>query len=91
MTADQNLRFWNILETQGGKQPSFKFNCKHPDEDGLTALSVTKDNNIIVTGDTSGQIKMWDISQVDFDDQSTEKKFIEKYFIIAHKSTINSI
>lgn len=36
-------------------------------------------------------MKMWDISQVDFDDQTTDKKFIEKYFIIAHRATINSI
>ena len=34
---------------------------------------------------------MWDISGVDFDVQSTEKKFIEKYFIIAHRGTINTI
>ena len=34
---------------------------------------------------------MWDISEVDFDDQSTASKFIEKYFIIAHKLVINTI
>ena len=28
---------------------------------------------------------------VDFDDQTTENKFIEKYFIIAHRAVINSI
>jgi hypothetical protein len=44
-----------------------------------------------VTGDTSGQLKMWDISDVDLDEQSTDVKFIEKYFIIAHRATINSI
>lgn len=44
-----------------------------------------------MTGDTSGQLKMWDISDVDLDEQSTDVKFIEKYFIIAHRATINSI
>lgn len=73
------------------KPPTFKFHCKHPDDDHLTAIAVTKDNNTLVTADTSGQLKCWDISEVDLDDQSTENKFIEKYFIIAHRSIVNSI
>mmetsp|Transcript_18768 Transcript_18768/g.32071 ORF Transcript_18768/g.32071 Transcript_18768/m.32071 type:complete len:168 (-) Transcript_18768:339-842(-) len=36
-------------------------------------------------------MKVWDISEVDLDDQTTENKFIELYFIIAHKSIINTI
>lgn len=54
-------------------------------------MAVTKDNNILVTADTSGQMKCWDITDVDLDDQATESKFIEKYFIIAHRSIINTI
>ena len=91
MSADQYLRFWSLNELTGGKQPSFKFHCKHPDDDGLSAVAVTKDNDILLTADTSGQLKMWDISDVDLDEQTTETKFIEKYFIIAHRATINSI
>ena len=34
---------------------------------------------------------MWDISDVDLDDESTKNRFIEKYFIIAHRATINTI
>jgi hypothetical protein len=34
---------------------------------------------------------MWDITKVDFDKQETEIHFVEKYFIIAHDATINSI
>ena len=71
MTADQYLRFWNLNELTAGKQPSFKFHCKHPDDDGLSAVAVTKDNDIILTGDTSGGLKMWDIKEVDLDEQST--------------------
>ena len=91
MTADQYLRFWNLDEHKSKKQMTFKYHCKHPPDDGLTSVAVTKDNNTLVTGDTSGQLKMWDISMVDLDDQTTEAKFIERYFIIAHKSTINTI
>ena len=62
MTADQNLRFWNLDDTKSLPQPCFKFNCKHPPEDNLTALAVTKDSEILITADTSGQLKCWDIS-----------------------------
>lgn len=91
MTADQHLRFWSLNELTGGKQPSFKIHCKHPPDDGLTAVAVTSENDILLTGDTSGQLKMWDISEVDLNDQTTENKFIEKYFIIAHRGNINTI
>lgn len=88
MTADKHLRFWSLTDA---KAPSFKFFCNHPPEDSLTAMAITKDNNFIITGDTSGQIKMWDVTDVNFDNQKTDCYFIEKYFIIAHKSTINTI
>ena len=51
MTADQNLRFWDLNDA---KPPRFKFHCRHPEDDHLTAVAVTKDNDIILTGDTSG-------------------------------------
>jgi WD40 repeat protein len=90
MSADQWLRFWNIKEL-GDLTPTFKFYCKHPEDDGLTAIATTKDNDYLITGDTSGQLKFWDISEVDLDKQSTENFFLEKYFIIAHRATINTI
>jgi len=65
MTADQNLRFWSLKDA---KKPTFTFHCKHPEEDSLTAVGVTKDNEVLITGDTSGQLKVWDISDVKFDD-----------------------
>jgi WD40 repeat protein len=51
MTADQTLRFWSLTDV---KAPTFKYSCKHPEEDSLTAVAVTKDNDILITGDTSG-------------------------------------
>jgi WD40 repeat protein len=91
MTADQWLRFWSLDELVTDNQPQFKFHCKHPEDDQLSACAVTKDNNTLVTADTSGQLKIWDITNVDFSDQSTEEHFIEKVFIIAHKALINTI
>lgn len=52
---------------------------------------MTEDNNTLVTADTSGQLKIWDITDVDLDDKSTAGLFIEKVFIIAHKALINTI
>lgn len=59
MSADQYLRFWNLNELSGGKQPSFKYYCKHNpygdnDLDGLSAIQLTQDNTVLLTGDTSG-------------------------------------
>ena len=36
-------------------------------------------------------MKMWDITDVDLNDQKTEKMFLERYFIIAHRATINTV
>jgi len=88
MTADQKLRLWDIKDAQ---PPVFTFDCAHPKEDSLSAIAVTKCNNFLVTGDTSGQMKMWDITDVDFRNIKTKNKFIEIYFIIAHKAVINQV
>ena len=88
MTADQTIRFWELKDA---KPPTFKFNCKHPEDDHLTAIAVTNDNNTLLTADTGGQMKMWDISEVNLNDQSTKNMFLERYFIIAHKAMINTV
>ena len=38
MTADQHLRFWELTDA---KAPTFKFHCRHPEDDHLTAVAVT--------------------------------------------------
>ena len=38
MTADQNLRFWELKDA---KAPTFKFHCRHPQGDHLTAMAVS--------------------------------------------------
>ena len=51
MTADQKLRFWCLKDF---KAPTFTFDCKHPEDDSLSAVAISKDNNTLITGDTSG-------------------------------------
>lgn len=36
-------------------------------------------------------MKLWDIKDVDLDDQKTQKFFLERYFIAAHRGMINQI
>ncbi len=60
----------------------------------LTAVGCTKDNNSIITGNTIGQMKLWDFSKIHFnnkDDPPSFDKVSIKWFIIAHKSMINGI
>lgn len=88
MTPDQLLRFWDLKDT---KAPTFKYHCRHPEDDHLTAIAFSEEEDILVTADTSGCMKMWDISKVNLSDQSTDNFFLEKYFVIAHRATINTV
>ena len=81
------MRFW---DTQDGTRLYYK-EAQHNAEDSLTAMACSSDNNFLLTGDTSGNLKMWDISEVDFRDKSLEKPFKVVWFIVAHKAIINSI
>jgi WD40 repeat protein len=86
MTCDQWLRFWVLDDLKETKVPCFRINANHPNEEdrseeNLTAIAVSEDCDAIITGDTSGQMKMWDVSKVNFEDQKSEKFFIERYFI----------
>ena len=51
---------------------------------------------IMVTGDTAGRLKMWDISKVNwrkdgFTKEGIKQNMRERWFIHAHKSVINSL
>ena len=58
--------------------PVFKFNADHMNPvylDQLTGLAITNNNDRFVTSDTSGRIKMFNLSNVDFKgDISLEEK-----------------
>ena len=99
MSADQMLRFWDIDDLQSQKGPVFKFHAGHINsfsDDQLTGLAITDENDRFVTTDTSGRIKMFNISRVDFKDmeQSHEQKLAKigtPWFITAHRKLISSV
>lgn len=74
-------------------------NADHYNEfskDQLTGLAVTMENDKFVTTDTSGRIKMFNISRVDFRDETeTHEQKLAKisnpWFINAHRELINSV
>jgi WD40 repeat protein len=62
-SADQTIRFWDIRPNSIAQPPVLTMYADHPQEDSLTAIATTDDNNFILTGDTSGQMKLWDFSK----------------------------
>ena len=67
MTADQYLRFWYLDDMQSQRGPILKYHAGHHNpvaDDQLTGIAVTVDNTRFVTTDTSGRIKMHDISRI---------------------------
>jgi WD40 repeat protein len=83
-SADQYLRFWDnkTLKLRN------KVKVNHHPEDALTALATDKDNTVLFTGDTSGCVKKFNLSDFNIDESSELPK---EWFIKAHKSIINSI
>jgi WD40 repeat protein len=61
-TADQTIRFWDLNDLSSGKQPVFKMSVNHADGDALTIIAVNEDGDRLVTADTAGRLKLWDIS-----------------------------
>ena len=90
VSADQLLRFWDF-EITGTKQPVFTMYGDHAKEDSISAVSCTKNNNYLVTGDTSGCLKLWNFENFKFREDHTTDNIKVEWFIIAHKSIINSI
>jgi hypothetical protein len=65
----------------------------HAHGDALTQVTVNLDCTRLVTADTAGRLKLWDISNVDWrkDGDNMISKMHEIWFIQAHKSTVNSV
>lgn len=42
------------------------FYADHPKGDSITAVATSSDNNYILTGDTAGQLKLWNFSVFEF-------------------------
>lgn len=63
-TADQKIRFWNLED-----MPSKPLETLYTDQgegEALTAFKATSDGKFLITGDTAGQLKCWDLRFVNF-------------------------
>lgn len=58
-TSDQTIRFWDLWEISASNQPIFTMYADHPKGESISAISTTHDNDYILTGDTAGQMKLW--------------------------------
>ena len=90
VTADQYMRFWDF-DVPGSKQPVFTLYGEHEKIDSLSAVGTDLDNDYLVTGDTSGCLKLWNFRDFHFKEDHTTDNIKVEWFIQAHKSIINSI
>jgi WD40 repeat protein len=65
VSADQKIRFWDF-DVTSGRQPVFTLYGEHEKLDSLSAIATTDDNNWLITGDTSGNLKLWDFTDHKF-------------------------
>lgn len=91
-TADQYVRFWDVSENNVSSAPVLLMYADHPVEDSLSSIAASADNKYILTGDTSGHLKLWDFSnfKIKAGCGQVDKK-MQKWYIKAHKHIINSI
>lgn len=75
VSADQKIRFWDF-DVTSGRQPIFTLYGDHDKLDSISAISTTEDNKYIVTGDTGGNMKMWDLNNHRFRVDLTSDKII---------------
>jgi len=74
-----------------GQPPLWVMKADHLPGDSVTACATTKDNNYLVTADTSGNMKMWDFTRFKFGVDHKLDKIKVKWFITAHKQVINTV
>lgn len=65
-TADQTLRFWDLLDLQSQKYILGSMKVNHAEGDALTQVTVNEDCTRMITSDSAGRLKLWDISKVDW-------------------------
>lgn len=75
VSADQKIRFWDF-DVTAGRQPVFTLYGDHEKLDSLSAIATTDDNNWLITGDTSGNMKLWDLTDHRFRVDLTSDKII---------------
>jgi hypothetical protein len=55
-----------LVDLSSGKKPLFIFRGIHEEGEALTALAVDAKDEKLVTADTKGRFKLWDISPAKF-------------------------
>jgi WD40 repeat protein len=90
VSADQTIRFWDF-DVTGARQPVFTFYGNHEKLDSLSTIATTEDNDYLVTGDTAGCMKMWDLTNFKFRVDYTSDKIVDRWFIQAHRRVINCL
>lgn len=89
-TADQKVRFWDLDDLPS--RPLETLDVDHGAGEALTAFRATSDGKFLVTGDTAGQLKCWDLTYCDLKkDESPRANMRDQWFITAHRRIINSI
>ncbi len=93
--ADQSIRFWDLNDLSSGKQPLFKFTNMHEQKEALTALAVDSRDEKLVTADTMGRFKLWDISQGNWrsghSSEEIQKRIRLCWYVQAHRSAVNTL
>lgn len=93
--ADQSIRFWDLIDLSSSKPPLFTFQNIHDPGEALTALNVDTHNEKLITADTKGRFKLWDISAAEFRSGWSEQKIRDSFrmcwYIQAHRSSVNSL
>ena len=65
-SADQWLRFWWLKKMSQNRHIIGRMQIKHSEGDALTAFSLDSSSTHMVTADSAGRIKMWDVSETDW-------------------------
>ena len=90
VSADQKIRFWDF-DVTASRQPVFTLYGDHDRLDSLSTIATTEDNNWLITGDTTGNMKMWDLTDHKFRVDLTSDNIREVWFIQVHRRVINCI
>ena len=87
------LRFWDLRDMSSNKILIGKMRVNHADGDALTALCVNSDASSMVTTDSAGRIKLFDVTNTNWlkDGNDMSQNMRVKWFIQAHKQLINSV
>jgi len=88
-SADQTIRFWETEPTEIINPPLITVLPDFPEDDSLTALAATEDNNYLLAADTSGHLKMLDLMGMNKESLKAKSfkfsiKTHQKWYIQAH-------